>query len=262
MTHREQTVRPRAVVMLAAGQGSRLRPLTAECPKSLLKVGDQTILETILTPLLETGPREIVVVTGFQHAQMKTFLSDRYDGHDIQTVENARYLQDTNILSTHIGVTALKRPEAGYFIVETDIVAPPDVWKAIVEQEQHLGSFWVTRGVYGPKLTGGIVKTDAESGVADIRYEPTYDARFNGWPKMVGILSVGPDQVADDIDTRAELLEQSAQQYYMAPWIAYPQRLPCHAFDLEDQFAMSFNTRSDYERACRAFEAEMGTASQ
>jgi NDP-sugar pyrophosphorylase family protein len=249
--------RPRALVLLAAGQGSRLRPLTERCPKSLLNAGDGTILETILDPLVQTAKREIIVVTGFEHEKMTQFVSTRYADHGVRTVYNPDYLSDTNILSTHVGVSALNSQEAGYFIIETDILAPPSVWTSIIAQEHRLGSFWVTRGVYGPDLTGGIVNIDAQGMVSGIRYEPVHDARFDGWRKMLGVLSVGPGEVSADIRTREASAAKSTAQYYMAPWIEHSSDLPCQTYDLEDRFSVSFNTPEDYKAACAAYLSEL-----
>ena len=43
------------VVLMAGGLGSRLRPLTDDCPKPMLRVGDKPILETILASFIESG---------------------------------------------------------------------------------------------------------------------------------------------------------------------------------------------------------------
>ena len=49
--------RDNAVVLMAGGLGSRLRPLTDDCPKPLLKVGNKPILETIIENFMEYGFR-------------------------------------------------------------------------------------------------------------------------------------------------------------------------------------------------------------
>jgi len=245
----------RALVLLAAGQGSRLLSLTETTPKSMLDICGVTILELILNPLLEGRPREIVIVTGFESARLTEFVRATYPGHDVSTVLNERYMEDTNILSTQIGVEALRNPERGYFIIETDIIAPAHVWSDIVEQENNLGSFWVTRDRYNPELTGGIVQVDVAGQVKEIRYEPEYDESFEGWPKMLGILSVGPDQVAEDRRTRAVFAQRSFSQYYMQSWIGNAANLPCQAYDLGSEFAMSFNIQDTFEAAKQAFLA-------
>ena len=48
-------------MILAAGRGERLRPLTDECPKALLRVGDKTLIETNLERLARAGIRRVVV---------------------------------------------------------------------------------------------------------------------------------------------------------------------------------------------------------
>ena len=53
-------------IIVAAGPGSRLMPITNEKPKCLLEVGDQTILERALQALRENGIEDIVVVRGYR----------------------------------------------------------------------------------------------------------------------------------------------------------------------------------------------------
>ncbi|MEN9762856.1 MAG: hypothetical protein RI906_2682 [Pseudomonadota bacterium] len=48
-------------MILAAGRGERMRPLTDHCPKPLLKVGDQSLIEWHLSHLAKAGFREIVI---------------------------------------------------------------------------------------------------------------------------------------------------------------------------------------------------------
>ena len=53
-------------VILAAGMAKRLRPLTDERPKCLLKVGERTLLQRTVDAMLDAGIRELVVVTGYR----------------------------------------------------------------------------------------------------------------------------------------------------------------------------------------------------
>jgi dTDP-glucose pyrophosphorylase len=53
-------------VILAAGKGTRMRDLTNEVPKPMLKVHGRPILEHIITGLLTAGIRDIFIVTGFR----------------------------------------------------------------------------------------------------------------------------------------------------------------------------------------------------
>ena len=52
-------------ILLAAGMGTRLRPLTLDTPKSLIEVNGRPLLERQIEFLRERGVEEIIVVTGY-----------------------------------------------------------------------------------------------------------------------------------------------------------------------------------------------------
>ncbi|MFN7139634.1 MAG: nucleotidyltransferase family protein [Limisphaerales bacterium] len=63
-------------VILAAGKGTRMRELTNEVPKPMLKVHGKPILEHILTGLLSTGIKEVFIVTGFKAETIENYFGD------------------------------------------------------------------------------------------------------------------------------------------------------------------------------------------
>ena len=65
-------------ILLAAGLGSRLLPLTAERPKCLIEVGGRTILEHQVEALRRAGVGKIVVVGGYRFDQLERFVDDRW----------------------------------------------------------------------------------------------------------------------------------------------------------------------------------------
>ena len=72
------TVKPIIVkaVILAAGKGTRMRELTNELPKPMLKVQGKPILEHILTGLVASGIREVFIVTGFRAEVIEEYFGD------------------------------------------------------------------------------------------------------------------------------------------------------------------------------------------
>src|SRR3954464_7055978 len=67
--------RPRAVI-LAGGQGTRLRPLTAVFPKPLVPLGNKSVLEILLCRLAASGLSDITICTGYLAELIKAVCGD------------------------------------------------------------------------------------------------------------------------------------------------------------------------------------------
>ncbi len=89
------------VVILAAGQGKRLLPLTAEVPKALLDIGGKTLIERQIEAFSTAGIRDFTVVVGYGSSRMEEALgsiSARL-GVSILTVFNPFYAVADNLAS-------------------------------------------------------------------------------------------------------------------------------------------------------------------
>jgi len=94
------TLRPiRKAVILAAGVGDRLRPLTDRLPKCLVPVNGVPILINTLTHLADSGIRETVIVVGHLKETILERIGDRFRGMKIIYVESERYATTNNIYS-------------------------------------------------------------------------------------------------------------------------------------------------------------------
>lgn len=241
-----------SVILLAAGRGQRLAPLTDDVHKSLLPIAGRPVLGYVVEQVLATGCRDVVCVTGYKAEDVQGFLKSY--GDRVRLVHNERFAEDVNILSVELGVNSLRRPEKGYMILETDIVVDERGWGRILADTEER-SYWVTKGRYGASLTGGCL--DEEGGrVTSLTYAPIYDPRHDGWRKLLGALVVGPRQVEADRRHRREAISRTIAQYYMTPWVENLSDLPCSVRDLEDAYAQSFNDLATYERISREFVAE------
>ena len=88
----------RAVIM-AAGLGKRLQPVTFTTPKPLVRVRGERMIDTILKGLLENGIKEIYVVVGHLKEQFEV-LSKEYP--EIKLIENPWYDSCNNISSLYV----------------------------------------------------------------------------------------------------------------------------------------------------------------
>jgi len=68
------------VVVLAAGQGTRLRPLTDDKPKGMVEVDGKPILTHCFEQLVELGAEELVVVVGYMKENIIEYYGDEFEG--------------------------------------------------------------------------------------------------------------------------------------------------------------------------------------
>ena len=71
-------------LLLAAGTGSRLFPLTKSSPKCLTLVNEKSILERLVTNLKKQGFRRLVIVTGYKKECIMDFLGNKSDDLSIE----------------------------------------------------------------------------------------------------------------------------------------------------------------------------------
>ena len=107
-------------VILAAGVASRLRPLTNNTPKCLLKVGSKNILELTIENLVANKIFDIVIVTGYLENQIRDFVNIRFPELNITFCYNEFYESTNNIYSLWLARNALHADDM--LLMDSDIV--------------------------------------------------------------------------------------------------------------------------------------------
>ena len=74
-------------IILAAGMGSRLTPLTLNMPKPLIKINNESIIERQIKFIREIGINEIIVMTGYLKEEIE-FLKEKYG---VKIIYNDKY---------------------------------------------------------------------------------------------------------------------------------------------------------------------------
>ncbi len=119
-------------MVLAAGAGRRLEPLTADLPKTLLPVdGDRTILDVALANLRLAGMEEVVVVTGFAAHRIAERKADLEAAHDVrlELVFNDKALEWNNAYSLWC---ARDHFDQGVILCNGDTVHPASVEESVL----------------------------------------------------------------------------------------------------------------------------------
>ncbi|WP_336337647.1 bifunctional sugar-1-phosphate nucleotidylyltransferase/acetyltransferase [Haloarcula brevis] len=79
-------------VVLAAGEGTRLRPLTRNRPKPMLPAANRPILEHVFDALVEAGIEELVVVVGYKRDRVQDHFGPTYRGVPVTYVSQTKQL--------------------------------------------------------------------------------------------------------------------------------------------------------------------------
>lgn len=89
-------------LILAAGFGSRLRPLTDEIPKCMVKVNEMSIIDRQILNLKENGINEIYIVTGYKEEILINHLNEKFNDLDIKIISNKEYDKTNNMYSLNL----------------------------------------------------------------------------------------------------------------------------------------------------------------
>ena len=106
-------------LLLAAGTGNRLYPLTQNAPKCLTIVNGISILERLISSLNQHGFKRLVVVTGYLETHIRDFLGDQVGGMKIEYVFSPLYKTTNNIYSLWMAREIINEP---FLLLESDLV--------------------------------------------------------------------------------------------------------------------------------------------
>ncbi len=106
-------------LLLAAGTGSRLFPLTQNSPKCLTLVNDKSILERLISNLKSQGFKRLLIVTGHLKECIMDYLGDKSGDISIEYVHSPLYKTTNNIYSLWMARNLINEP---FVLFESDLV--------------------------------------------------------------------------------------------------------------------------------------------
>jgi len=106
-------------LLLAAGAGTRLQPLTDKCPKCLTEVRGVPILGRLVSCLVAQGFSRLVVVVGYRDEQIRDYLESHASGLTVHFVDCREYATTNNIYSLWRAREHILEP---FVLIESDLV--------------------------------------------------------------------------------------------------------------------------------------------
>jgi NDP-sugar pyrophosphorylase family protein len=193
------------VVLMAGGEGRRLRPLTSDVPKPMLPVGSKPILETIMDRFIAAGFHKFLLSVNYKAGLVETHFGDGSSrGVEID------YLREDRALGTAGPLGLLpERPNAPFFVMNGDILTNVDFGHILDFHRDHHASATMCVYEYRLQVPYGVVSIDGHNLVA-IDEKPTIRQFVNA-----GIYVLEP-QVLDCIDRDAEMTMPQLFQTLMA----------------------------------------------
>jgi dTDP-glucose pyrophosphorylase len=129
-------------VIMAGGEGKRLRPLTEATPKPLLRVGGKPLVEILIEHLRRCGITDVIVALHHKSAMIRDHLGD-----GVRLDVRLTYVEESTPLGTMGALTlARERLEAGALVVNADILTRCD-FRAMWEFHRRQGPPAMTVGV-------------------------------------------------------------------------------------------------------------------
>ncbi len=120
-------------IILAAGMGRRLGEFTADNTKCMLEVNGVRLIDRMLTQLSTLDLDRIIIVTGYEGAKLRSYISSRYPDMNIIFVDNPVYDRTNNIYS--LWLTRAYMEEQDTLLLESDLILDDSILQAAVTAE-------------------------------------------------------------------------------------------------------------------------------
>jgi dTDP-glucose pyrophosphorylase/CBS domain-containing protein len=226
---KEESLPVQALIM-AGGQGTRLRPLTDNLPKPLLPIGNQPLMEIAVQKLKEAGIRRLSVAVHYKSEMIKAHFGDgqKY-GIEIS------YIDEEQPLGTAGALGIMPTPNETTLVVNGDILTQMDYRAMLIYHREHKAEMTVAVHRLDFQVPYGVVECDGTN-VLGIVEKPLRTVFINAGIYLLDPLAYDylPNGEAYDMtDLIASLLHGKR------PVVAFPIR----------EYWMDIGQHADYEKA-------------
>lgn len=148
--------RPNPVVIMAGGEGKRLRPLTQDCPKPMLRVGGKPLLEIILEQCIDAGFQHFYLSVNYLKNQIQDYFGDGARWH-----VRIDYLEETQPLGTGGALSLLpQKPTEPLLVLNGDVLTRVDYGRLLRFHDEHQAAATLCVREHTTQIPYGVVRMD------------------------------------------------------------------------------------------------------
>jgi choline kinase len=241
------SLRAETAVILAAGMGVRMRPLTDDIPKCMAPIKNTTILENALVTLKSSGVKKVFLVCGYKAETLMEYCRSLNVGIDVDFLMNPIFNETNSMYSLKIALEAVKD---SCWVIEGDVFFQKDVFPA-----GFTGASIVWLGDSTYRISGGsYLTTNSEHCLEEISILKSPAEIKPGMLKSVGILGLGSDAlplVSNWLESG--LREDKAKLYYDLIFAEHCKETPVRIYDVASSKWAEIDTLEELKEAERLF---------
>lgn len=163
------------VVIMAGGQGSRMRPLTNVLPKPLIPIGEQTIMEDIMDRFVECGCHDFYVSVNYKADTIRRYF-DNLDKPQYHVV----YFQEDKPLGTAGSLHLLKNQICStFFVSNCDLLIDEDYSEILQFHREHGNEITVVAALKNFSIPYGTLETGEGGQLTSLHEKPELTYKIN-----------------------------------------------------------------------------------
>ena len=180
-------------IVLAAGKGTRLKPITDAIPKEMIRVGRNPIIEHVLMVLKAGGIEDVLIIVGWRKHAIIDYLGS---GSRLGLKIYYRMQEETlgTAHATSLGEDFIGEDEEFAIMYGDNYITPYDTMKEIVKfhDKKNGSGTLVLNPVYDPRRWG-VVKVDKDMKITDMIEKPSLTQAEpykinNYWLNIAGLM--------------------------------------------------------------------------
>ena len=118
-------------LILAAGMGKRLKELTQDNTKCMVKVNGVRLIDRVLGQLSKLGLKRTVIVTGYKGKELRKHIGRKWEGMKIDYVDNPIYDRTNNIYSLALAADEMVKDDT--LLLESDLIFEDSIFKKVLD---------------------------------------------------------------------------------------------------------------------------------